>query len=522
MAANLEEYTTYYNATKEEFDAWNEQQPPNKKIMNRLPWTLEFGDIKFSDGFEKKPFEGKDGKAGGVNTFKKVKFVKGGVEVGGKVQSPSVIAPKGYTTVKTDNGPLKVIICYYDTTQVEHKKFLDNIEAKVTTPAVYEIIRNAGAFGFQDFPAMSDFSAHSLESEQMKGAISNVRSKMAKIVNRIKLNKTTVDFTSPLRTIFYSPMYFVDKEKPGSLPVEMEVNLKTVKGQPARTITPAQLYQICEGWEEKEVPVQKMVNGYMQTVMERKLIKGEPKGMECSPEANFIKLNVGSKPSTKMSCTSITITRFQVAPRSDTQGSKNKAFDEYGVEDDFTAQLNMESLLAGLANAANAQSSTSQLPVGGGSSSFNPMGVDSNISSSQTGNGGSLLGALSSQQVPPQQQNQYDQHQYHPQPGINMSVQSSSPPSLVNNQSSIGQNNSTVPQINVPGVGISQQAPPSMPQPFNGANFGYPSQLQGSVMPGVNTGMGIPNIPTQQNLGLDRLQTFNLGGMNLNQTGSSI
>lgn len=491
MATDLEAYATYKLETQDEFITWNEKQPENRKILNRLPWTINPNPVTFSQGFEKKAFPARDGKPAGVNNFKKIKGTSPqGGEVAAKMQSPSVLAPKGYCTVKTDNGPLKTIICVYDYENPEHKLFLDNIENFVTNPAIHEIIRNAGSFGFQEFQAIQVFDDRTVASENYKSAVMLVRGKMAKIVNRIKIDKKTVDFNSTLRTIFYGPMDFDISERPEDPTcttfnhVETTVNLKLTPGRPPHVIKLDQLYMICEGWEEREFPVQKMINGIVQTTTERRLIKGEPKGMECSPEANFTKLNAGSKPSTKMTCPSITITRFQIAQRGDTQMNKSKAFDEYGVEDEFTAQMNMESLLSGLANAANAPPTTSQVPVSGGG--FNPMGVDSNVNNSQS-TGGSLLGSVQNQQ-----QSGYDSFLG----GIQQSA-STSPPAQI-----------STPTVNQ-GVGISQQVPPPMPQPFNTSNFSFPNQLQASGMPGLQQA-GQPNFNIGVPQNSDRLASFNM------------
>lgn len=508
MATDLEAYAAYKLETQDAFNAWNEKQPDNRKILNRLPWTIIPNNVTFSAGFEKKAFPARDGKPAGVNNFKKIKGVSPqGGEVAAKMQSPSVLAPKGYCTVKTDNGPLKTIICVYDTENPEHKLFLDNIESRITNPAIHEIIRNAGAFGFQEFEAIQVFDEATMASEQYRNAVMLVRGKMAKIVNRIKIDKKTVDFKSPLRTIFYGPMDFDVSERPEDplcetkTHIETTVNLKLTPGRPPHVIKLDQLYMICEGWEEREFPVQKNINGVMQTTTERRLVKGEPKGMECSPEANFTKLNSGSKPSTKMTCPSITITRFQIAQRGDTQASKSKAFDEYGVEDDFTAQMNMDSLLAGLANAATALPAKSQVPVGGGG--FNPMGLDSNITGSQSA-GGSLLGSV-------QNQNQQPPSGYDSFVGghVQQSIHTNSPPQTPIVSPVVNQGVNVSSLNSVPGVGISQQMAPVMPQPFNGSNFNFPNQVQSSGMPGLQS-MGIPNVNMGTSQTGDRLASFNM------------
>lgn len=482
MSANLQQYFEYLNQTEEEFNKWNLAQPPTRQILNRLPWTIKFNDAIFAPGFEKKAYVGKDGNSG-TNSFKKIKQrTPEGAEISYKVQSPSVICPRGYTELKTEKGNFKVMICIYDTTNPEHARFLKNIEDHLTTPAIYEIMRYPVEFGFSDFNAFSSFDAGVLASEQFKDCSRDVSKKMSKIVNKIKISKTAYDHSSPLRSVFVTPMYFKDPEKPTEPAAEMVVNLKLRKGAPPHVITPAQLFMICEGWEEKEVPVQKMINGFLTNTTEKKLVKCKPKGMEFSPELYFSKLNAGVKPSTKMLCTSVTITRFQSAPKIDTQGDKSAAYDKTGVEDDFTLGMNMESLLGllpGMTNPNKGDSTEStSSTVTTATADFNPMG-NSNITSTVSSGGGSLVSAMSQQTVTP-------------------SLQFTTPASTSVEQS----HHSPVP-INsltmTPSVGIQQLAPPVMPQPFNGSNFSFPSTVQSSAMPSINIGMVG---------GTDRLQSF--------------
>lgn len=490
MTTDLEKYLRFRNNTEEAFNQWNDKQPDNRKIHNRLPFSVEFLKVKFSEGFEKKAYVGKDGKPGNA-VFKKIKHISPqGGEVSAKVQSPSVIAPRGYCNVKTDSGEIKSIICVYDTENPEHKRFIDNIENDITTPAIHEIIKYPGTFGFQEFPPIETLNEQVMQSELYKSAVSSVRTKMAKIVNRIKINKNTVDFSSPLRTVFFSPLYFKDPEKPNDPPVEMAVYLKTVPGQPARVITPSQLFQICEGYEPKEVV--EIVDGVSKSVI--KMVKGSAKGMECSPEGNFGKLT--TKPSTKLTCTSITITRFQIAPKNNTQEGKLKYVDEYGVEDTFTSQMNMDSLLEGLSNALPGVSSNGQVPVG---NTFNPMGVDAGVSNPPTIGSSSLIAAAQASSF---QSNQEIASQYHHHDNLQIKQPTS--------QSNI---NMTLPEIKSSmgssGFGIQQQSMPPIPPPISSANFGtFPAQVQSNMM---------PNSLHSVNLGLmsgsDRIQTFNgLGG----------
>lgn len=483
MSTNLQQYFEYINQTEEEFNKWNLAQPPTRQILNRLPWTVKFNDAIFSPGFEKKQYIGKDGNSG-TNSFKKIKQrTPEGTEISYKVQSPSVICPRGYTELKTEKGNFMVMICIYDTTNPEHGRFLKNIEDHLTKQAIFEIMKYPVEFGLKTFRAYTSFDERILESEDFKYARRDVDSSMAKIVNKIKLNKTEYDHSSPLRSVFVTPMYYKDPEKPTEPAAEMVVNLKLRRGAPPHLITPSQLRMICEGWEEKEVPVQKMINGFLTSTTEKKLVKGEPKGMECSPEFYFSKLNAGGKPSTKMLCTSITVTRFQSAPKIDTQSDKSALYDKTGVEDEFTLSMNMESLLGllpGMTNHNKGESNDSTTDTSISSTAtadFNPM-ANSNIIGSVSSGGGSLISVMSQQTVTP-------------------SVQFTAPVSIdqTHHQSPVPVNSLTMS----PSVGIQQLPPPSMPQAFTGANFSFPSTVQSSAMPSINLSMVG---------GTDRLQGF--------------
>lgn len=493
MSTDLETYLEFKSKTEASFNEWNEKQPENRKIHNRLPFTVKFLKAKFSE-FDKKDYVAKDGTTG-TNTFKKIKHISPqGAEISAKVQSPSVIAPKGYCTVKTNNGYLKTIICVYDIENPEHKCFLDSIENDITIPAINEIIKYPVNFGFDEFGAIKELNEQTLASENYKDAVRTVRTKMAKIINRIKINKTTIDFASPLRTLFFSPLYFNDSLKPNEPPVEMTVYLKLIPGAPPKIITPEQLYQICEGYEQREVV--EVVDGVEKAVM--KLVKGNCKGMECSPEGSFGKLNVGSKPSTKLTCTSITVTRFQIAPKTNTQENKLKYLDEYGVEDQFTSQMNMDSLLAGLSNALSGSSTNGQVPAG---NSYNPMGVNVGTASVPSIGNNSLISAVQSNLV---QSNENIASQYHHHENLQPKQQSP--------QSNIG--------ITIPGIGsstgqsnfgIQQQSMPPMPPPISASNYGnFPSQVQSNLMPN-----SVPSINMGIMQGSDRIQSF--GGINSNQ-----
>lgn len=329
MSTDLETFYEYLSASTEEFNAWNERQPDNKKIFNRLPFTVRFKQVKL-DKIDTIDYVDKDGKPG-KNKFRKFKMIDTqGCETSAKAQSPSVIAPRGYCTIKTDNGDLKAIPVLYDLQNPDHRIFIDNIDDSITRAAVHEIMKEPGAYGpsFSTITAITDFNETVCSSREYEMSNMIIRASISKVVNYVKLNKTTYDKTSSERTIFLNPLFYQNREKPNDAPIEMSISVKTTPGEPAIPISMSMLHDICAG---------KIFPG------------GENHGFECSPEISFIKLNIGSKISTKTSCTAITITRFFIAPKNNTQETKLKYIDERGVVDQYTSGLgNMHELLAGL------------------------------------------------------------------------------------------------------------------------------------------------------------------------------
>lgn len=481
MANNLEEFKQWIESTQERFNDWNEKQPENRKIKNRLPFTLRFPKVKFLN-FDKKSYTGKDGKPG-VNTFKKMKFITtDGSEISCKVQSPSVIAPRGYTTIKTDNGDLKCIPSVYDIENPDHELFISEIDRAITTPAVHEIMKEPGTFGIQEINPFSEFTDSVLLSEQYKLGTLLVKSKMAKIVNFKKLTKTSFDQSSPQRTIFMNPLDWQDKEKPDERPQQMEVNLKLQPGVPSTVILPENLYKICEGY--------KLIDG--------KLKKMEPQGFEHSPELTFQKLNVGSKPSTKTLCTSTTITRFQIAPKNDSQEQKNKYMDEVGITDDYTLKLGMEELLAGLKSASFTD--VSKTTIG---NTYNPMDSDSGLPEKGK-NSNSLLSNLTANQTPLGKG----------ETQVNSSKQLSKSPSS-DQSNSVENYNFQSTNNNLKQNTLSQSMGINLPPPITNSNY---QMMTGNMMPPAQQSSSIDSSSIAFG---DRLAMFNKGQMpSINITGT--
>lgn len=353
----MEKFNTHIHATEEEFRRWNDAQPEERKIYTRLPFDVEFPQIKFGN-HDRKPYKGKNGEADGFNKFQKIKATDSqGSELSYRIQVPSVVAPRGFGTIKTDNGSLDAILVVFDVNNPDHKLFLDNIEKDVIVPVTHEIMKAPGSYGMQGIKTFQNFDEKVLNSEQYRDNRIAIRSKMSKLINFPKKSKDVFDDESPLRTMFLNPLNYVNPEKPDEHPAEMKISLKLVRGQPARAITLKQLYDLCEG-------IKKDANG--------KIISQQRLGFKCSPEIVFTKINNGSKPSIKATCTAITITNFQKSIVKDTQAEKHAYVDEYGVLDNFTNSMNpyIEEMLAGLSSSEETTHTTSNVNLDVGENSL--------------------------------------------------------------------------------------------------------------------------------------------------------
>lgn len=373
MSTNLEVFEQWKQSSQERFDIWNDKQPETRKIHVRLPFSVRFPKIKFTD-FDRKPYIDKKTGVSGTNVFKRMKISNSqGQDVAAKIQSPTVISPRGYTLLKTSKGEFKTILVVYDLENPDHEIFCNSIENDITLPAMHEILKTPGDFGIQEspFPVINETV---LASKEYEMAIYGVKKTIAKILNFPK-TAAGFDFRSPLRTVFLSPMFFQDPEKPDDPPSEMTVYIKIDATSPPFVITPDELMAICDGFKG---------------VVDGKVIKGDKKGFECGPEINFQKLNAGSKPSTKISCSSITITRFQAAPKNNSQEEKIKYLDSIGASDEYSIQMGMDSLLAGLRGASIEAKSLTTSNIAG--NTFDPMGGSSSSTPPEISN--SLLSTL--------------------------------------------------------------------------------------------------------------------------------
>lgn len=497
MSTDLEKFIAHRDSTKDAFDAWNEKQPETRKIRNRLPFTIVWPTVKYSEGIEKKAYVNAKGESG-VNSFKKIKGIDSqGSEVSYKVQLPSVIAPRGFAENKGDNGLVRALLIVFDLENPDHKLTCDNIDKHITTPACHEIMKSPGVFSMPEVKQILDVTEAVLSDpnpmSSYKMNMMLIKAKMSKIVNFPKKDKNTYIEDSPLRTMFLNPLFYADPLKPNEPPNEMGVSLKLTPGVPAIPIKPDVFLKLCEGKKYND---------------EGKMVGQTRLGCECSPEAIFSKLNIGSKPSTKTTCTNVTVTRLQEAPKSDTQAEKHTYMDQNGVIDEFTNQLNLEELLAGLSTGDHNPAGATVLP----GNSFNPMGVDSGLPEGvNTSTGGSLVASLQNQTQTPQQI-LTQQHQSS-QPSLNLNQGAGSP------QQSVQQPYQQQAPVNpmtqqFGGSSLSQQS-------FNNVPAVTPS-LSFSAFPPPMPQMGsAPSLNMSGGLG-DRLGSFHSNMIPVTQLNGSI
>lgn len=457
MTTNLEQFEEHKIRTQERFNVWNEKQPESRKIMIRLPFTVKFPKVKFND-FETKSYVDKSTGVSGINKFKRMKFPNSqGQDVSAKVQSPSVISPRGYALMKTSKGEFKTILVVYDTENPDHECFCNNIDNEITLPAIHEVLKTPGDFG-ANISAIPVINETILASKEYEFGVYGIKQSMAKVLNFPK-TATGFDLKSPLRTVFLSPMYFKDEKKPEDPPVEMTVYIKVDPNLPPFIITPDELMAICDGYKG---------------IVDGKIIKGEKKGFECGPEINFQKLNAGSKPSTKFSCSSITITRFQVAPKTNSQEEKLKYLESHGVTDEYSIQMGMEELLAGLRGASLSNT------VDG--NTFNPMN-----------------GEIKSEMPPPTiENNSLLSSMNDKSPDVKTVIQQSSNPVNLDISQLPGVSHQTIGQQNQNNIAFST---PGIPIPMS---------IPGMQMP--TSSFNQPVIDHSQQSFNDRLQIFNKAG----------
>jgi len=326
------DYETYVSQTTNEFNTWNEAQPDNEKIHYRVPFTMNF-PIPILLPIEDKKTKDRDGKEI-TNYFRPYKMTTAsGLQIGYKVQSPSVIASRGMCSIKTNSDEILSIPCTYNIGNPEHKLFLDQYDEKIIMFSMHEIMRTPGSYGLDSIP-VNDFSKENQSTTEYIVSMHTVKSKLSKFTRLPKVNKVVVQ-DSPLRTVFYSPTDYAPKE-PGDPRSQMGIKIMGIDDDRQTCISLDNLKDICSG--------RSFENG--------KLVKGKPKGFECSPELRIMKLHIGSQLSNKGVCPNIFISRFQESSQVDTQKEKVEYCNKYG-EDKFTTENNISDLIKGLNHTVN-------------------------------------------------------------------------------------------------------------------------------------------------------------------------
>ena len=360
MTTEQEKYNTFYRMTESSFNEWVSQREPTDRIMFRVPFTIDFPVAKLLEWERKEKVDKKDGSKF-TDSCRRYRMISHtGTEIGYRVQSPAVIARRGLCWVKTDSGDLLSIPCTYDIRNPEHAKFLDEYDRKIMLPACYEVMRQPGSYKIDTMDPINEFTEEVISSDEFKYALRSVRDKFSKFCRFPKKDKTTFDLKSPLRTIFFTPTDYAPKsdQENGS---SMRCVVMFDPRSPPIEVTLKELEDLCAGF---------VIEG-------GKRVKKTPKGFECSPELNIIKLHVGSKLSNKAVCPSVFVSRFQEAPKMDSQEEKVKYFEStYASGDQYTIDTDISALIAGL-RQTSINSSSSRVPEGSG---FNPMGIDTGSS----------------------------------------------------------------------------------------------------------------------------------------------
>lgn len=454
-----EEYTKFTQQFNQEFTEWNEKQPPESQILNRVPFTTTFPTLFYKEPEFKKVLDKKDNTEKEVGSQKAKMKSESGREIGYKVQSPSVIAPRGYTRGKTKTGgEVESIGVIYDLRNPEHRQFYNEFKNVVTQTTVHMILRKPGAYKIDSFPPITvekypDVTTH-IQYSQYTFAIEN---KFAKTFRLPTIDGTNFDHDSPLRYFYFNPMYYQDEEDPTKPPSVMRVTLMTNPNKPPLEIDPKELMTLCAG-----------ITGFSA---DGKPIISKRKGFECSPEMYIQKLHIGAQLSIKCLCSAITVTRFFLAPVSNTQEGKIKYLAEHGVHSSVGQSDNPDESYDDLARLLDGLRSNQKEPsnvVSSATGSFNPM-ADTQIPQINTQN--SFIGGLTGGSGTPPSQSQTTQ-----------AIISSPPPTIseeinkLPNFQSMQQVQTSVPppSFQIPNGISGLQQPMSLPAP---APFSPPNQI---------------------------------------------
>lgn len=352
-----QEYTYFTQQFNQEFTEWNEKQPDESKILNRVPFTTTFPPLIYKEPEFKKVLDKKDNTEKEVGSQKAKMKSESGREISYKVQSPSVIAPRGYTRGKTKGGgEIESIGVIYDLRNPEHRRFYEEFESKVTTTTIHMILRKPGVYKIDAFEEIDSKEFPDITSHPTYANCSFlVKGKFAKTFRLPTIDGTKFDHKSPLRYFYFNPMYYQDEEDPTKPPSVMRVTLMTNPHKPPLEIDPKELLSLCAG-----------LSGFST---DGKPVIAKKKGFECSPELYVQKIHIGAQLSIKCLCSAITITRFFLAPVLNTQEGKVKYLTEHGVVGQESNDESYDDLARLLDGLRTNQLSSKPTPTG----NFNPM-----------------------------------------------------------------------------------------------------------------------------------------------------
>lgn len=382
MPVNEEKWIAHCEATKAEYDKWNEEQLPENKILVRSPFDVELPNIKLLAKKED-PYEAKNGQAAGINVYQPVKAVDSqGTETAWKIQLPTANAPRGYCTIKHDKGEMKVIPIVLDTRNPDHRCFINQYEDKMMTPIIRAIMETPSFYG-NALAAIkpiskSDFSQETLNSVAYQVNMGVLSSVLTRLIRKPNISKGIVDEKSLLRNMFLNPLNYRDQNKPNEPPVECRISWKRAPLEPPISIGLNQLYDLCEGIKRDETG---------------KKISQKAMGFQCSPELSVSKINIGVKISCKTTCTALTIYTFFESKIKDSQAEKHAYVDEHVSADIFKNSMNdyISEMLKGLSTT---EEEVKKSPVG---NSFNPFADTTNLTEIPEG---SLLATITPTPLP--------------------------------------------------------------------------------------------------------------------------
>lgn len=490
MSINEEKWIAHRDATQAEFDKFNEGETPENRIVVRSPFTTELPSVKFLDKKEK-PYKGKAGNPDGINVFQPIKGIDSqGSEITWKAQLPTVIAPRGYCTIKHDKGELNAIPIVLSLNNPDHKLFIDEYETKVTEPAYRMVMGNPGMYAtsLSSLKPIKDFSESVIISEQYKMNRMMIGMIMAQLIRKPKINKIIIE-DSHLRNMFLTPLDFKDPEKPNEAPNQMRISWKHSPGVPAVPIGLVQLYDLCDGKKIDE-------NG--------KVLSQKRLGFQCSPELTISKFNIGIKLNPKSLCTALTIFIFFESKFTDSQAGKHSYVDEYLTLDEMSNTMNpyVLEMLAGL-STAEATVVSSNIPTG---NTFNPSGVETGSNSSINDIGDkSFLKSIATEG--------------------NQSTSPSSPPSIPIatpiGDSSHNETHANVFNNSTSVTPMNQQSTGMIPPAFNGGSSQFGVMPPPVFNPNtISSSNGMPPPFGAPSMTGDRLGSFNPGMINVQQSGT--